>query len=333
MKLNLQSMLQGTVCLACPVVSLSRVSAWQSSALMVLAVLAVLAVIPMLLQPATTSVLAIGRGGLGAGFCFCGRRHATQPGCAKPDDPLAPIGVDGILYVHACMCMHVPCMCMELQFLIHTRVVTVSPARTRSHAHTHCSKAFAHVRHGQTGERLPAECVPACAWAPLCLRLGGGGRDAAAMAPARFDVIPLHYMHACIHTYVHTYARLRTHVYTSHPGPRGKDHRALSSLISGLEARLFCYRLMGFVDLARALLKPALLSWLIGWRARLRPSPACVSVYVYMTHMTPHTQEHANTTHVPAYTRCQLQTHPRDTHTPSEVLCCAAWRAESGRCR
>ena len=191
MKLNLQSMLQGTVCLACPVVSLSRVSAWQSSALMVLAVLAVLAVIPMLLQPATTSVLAIGRGGLGAGFCFCGRRHATQPGCAKPDDPLAPIGVDGILYVHACMCMHVPCMCMELQFLIHTRV-TVSPARTRSHAHTHCSKAFAHVRHGQTGA--------------LCLRLGGGGRDAAAMAPARFDVIPLHYMHACIHTYIRTYA-------------------------------------------------------------------------------------------------------------------------------
>ena len=219
MKLNLQSMLQGTVCLACPVVSLSRVSAWQSSALMVLAVLAVLAVIPMLLQPATTSVLAIGRGGLGAGFCFCGRRHATQPGCAKPDDPLAPIGVDGILYVHACMCMHVPCMCMELQFLIHTRV-TVSPARTLSHTHTLCSQAFAHMRHGQTGERLPAECVPAatgscpscagaacfCAWAPLCLRLGGGGRDAAAMAPARFDVIPLHYMHACIHTYIRTYA-------------------------------------------------------------------------------------------------------------------------------
>ena len=29
----------------------------------------------------------------------------------------------------------------------------------------------------------------------------------------------------------------------------------------------------------------------------MRPSPACVSVYVYMTHMTPHTQEHANTTH------------------------------------
>ena len=188
----------------------------------------------MLLQPATSSVLAIGRGGLGAGFCFCGRRHATQPGCAKPDDPLAPIGVDGILYMHANMCMHVPCMCMELQFLIHTRV-TISRTHTRQHPRTLCSQALANTRHGETGVRLPAECVPAatgscpscagaacfCGLAPLCLRLGGGGRDAAALAPARCDVIPCIcvwlictvcmdilctciqiFMHACMHAYI-----------------------------------------------------------------------------------------------------------------------------------
>ena len=131
-------------------------------------------------------------------------------------------------------------------------------------------------------------------------------------------------IHACMHACIHR----RTEVYTSHPGPRGKDHRAVLSLISGLEARLPCDRWMG--SLARAWLMPVLLSVLIGWRARLRPSPACVSVCVCMT---PHAYERTNITHMPTYTHRHLQTHPRDTYTPSEVLCCAAWRAESGRCR